>query len=275
MSISSTNNTPSFIIDSTNRLIGTATNFSYKIDIRKNNEYDSVCLILAEIPKTYYTLNSPNNTFYLTEDGFPAVLITMLEGNYNIENFLIIMKDLLDTNSPNSWIYTVGYPDPFTELDTGKITYTVIGPTTVQPILTMIGHTIHKLFGFGEDSINTFVSGSLTSTKMVRFQYTDMITIKSNICSNYGNSDADPSILARIPTSGFNDGETIKFIIPDLYDGMRELVNVNQGDITIIILDSHNQVIDLNGSEIKLTLLMFKHNEADEKIINLIKQLEI
>jgi hypothetical protein len=99
-----------FIINSADRISGTNGNFQYKIDMPKNSGYDRVCLLQALIPKSYYLVASPFNTFTLSENGVNT-LITVTPGNYNVRSWITLMGALLTTSSSQGYVYAIAFPN--------------------------------------------------------------------------------------------------------------------------------------------------------------------
>ena len=54
-----------FYIDSQNRTAGTSGNFSINLAMPPNNKYDRIVVMQAAIPKSFYLVSSPYNTFQL------------------------------------------------------------------------------------------------------------------------------------------------------------------------------------------------------------------
>ena len=84
-----------FIVDSSQALSGNASSFTYQMNIPKGVGFDRVVVLQAILPKSFYLVNSPNNTFTLQENGV-NVTITIPEGNYNVKSFQTILTYLWD-----------------------------------------------------------------------------------------------------------------------------------------------------------------------------------
>ena len=65
-------NHSTFFIDSQNRTSGTSGNFSINLMMPPNNTYNRIILMQASIPKSFYLVSSPNNTFTLYEPGISS-----------------------------------------------------------------------------------------------------------------------------------------------------------------------------------------------------------
>lgn len=278
---------PSFIIDSANRddKIGSdgrpntnRSSFVYTIDISKNSKFNCVAMSQARIPKAWYTVQTihANNTFELHEGGSSAT-ITIAEGNYNVYSFMNILTGLLNTNSPNGWTYSITFPDSLTDVQTFKYTFSVSGNGGVQPMFefTSSSSRISELMGFDfandvYNGENPFVGDSLESYTQVYFQLTKFITVKSNICSNSGNSDSDSSVLARIDVTHVHDGDTIVWNMSSLEDASRVIPNNNSNVYTFSLFDDKGRPLNIHD-DWNIVLLLYEYNPVSEYMINDLK----
>lgn len=95
-------------IDSHARLSGTHNNFTYQLDY-KGEVYD-YCVLQASIPKSYWLIQSGQNTFTLDEIS-NQVTITIPVGNYSRSSFAYQLQYQLNTDSPNDWTYQISIPN--------------------------------------------------------------------------------------------------------------------------------------------------------------------
>lgn len=272
---------PSFTVNSKHRLHKSTTSsssFTYRLDIGDAGEYDSVTINYCTIPKFYYTLNQGvlgnddtyDNQFELSEDnGSTWTTITVPVGNYNIQNFQIVIIPLLNAASVvlgNTFTYSISYPDPSTETDTGKFTYSVTGNAGVQPQFKMNDNRIRKIMGLGCYDANgaempcIFTGDSLISDEIVDMHWTRHIVIKSNIALNAGNNSQDSAILAVIPVGTVDDREMIQFASPGLDLDSGQLSNSSGNIFEFSIHDDQDRLLDLNGGEWFMQIQLFKQN---------------
>src|SRR6185312_10323063 len=113
-----------FYINSRDRTSGTDGNFSAIVQIPQTQAFDSVVVLDVLIPKSYYLVQTNQNTFTLQE-GSQQATVTIPVGNYNRNNFQSVLQTQLRAASPNGWVHSVTYPNTTTNPDTGKYTYTV------------------------------------------------------------------------------------------------------------------------------------------------------
>ena len=134
-----------YYIDSHDRVSGTHSDFTYFLDM-KNEDYDSVVLLQASIPKSYYIVQNGRNTFTLDENG-TQVVISLPIGNYSRSSFRAQLQTSLNASSPNGWAYVVSVPNASVTADNGFYTFTVSGNGGIQPqfIPRMQTQLIHLL----------------------------------------------------------------------------------------------------------------------------------
>lgn len=248
-------------IDSHNRLSGTDTNFTYSIAFPTGIIYDRVVLLNAIIPKSYYLINSRNNTFTLRENT-TDVTITIPVGDYLLNTFRTVIQGLLNTNSPNGWTYTVTYPNINTQANTGKYTFNVSGNSGSQPSI-IITNNLYEQFGFNRNSTNTFVSDTLTSVNVIKLQVEDRLLINSNIVQ--GKSQIDTCVLQEINAAPSPDFSTIVYqcTAPEHYS---KPLNYGQNVYDFSITDEDGQVLDTNGLNNNFTLCVFRTNKIFDKM---------
>ena len=269
---------PTYLINSRDRINrnnSTDSSFEFKINLETDNQFDSVILVTAHIPKKFYTVS--NNAFFtLIEDGMQEI-ITMPEGNYNYNNLPVILKGLFDQASINmlhNWVYTITFPNINIEPDTTKLTFSVSGNGGLQPSVSFVNDIkgeAHQLLGFPHDqSPHSFIADKLISSNIVSFVRTQFIVIKSNIALNSGSGQSDTAILARIPLSDTHD-EVISYDLVQLEDGVRELGSNTSNIFSFTIFDDHDRILELNGYPWTASLLIYKSDDTTDLIKKYIK----
>ena len=287
MSSSIGKNRPTFIVNSKDRSSGTTEDFFYRLPLSKNDGFDAVSISSIQIPKTFYTLSEgrdgDDNTFVLSELGLD-ITITIPEGNYNVFNFPIVLKQNLDAASfllGHSWRYIITYPDRLTETDTQKFTFEVLGSGGNFPTFTLSDNRIREMMGLDCESGCTFsvIAGKikLISEYAVNFQWTQYITVKSSIANNAGNESQDNAILAVIPVTTVPDGSMIIYDLKNLEDQTKQLANQNGNLYSFSLYDDHDRRINLRGPDWMIQLFVYKQNNYYELAINSLrlKQLDI
>jgi len=225
------------------------------------NRFDSVCLMTASIPKSYYNMPTGYNDFFLTELGF-TTLISIPVGSYNKINLASTLSTLLtqgSTNIGNNWVYTVTNP-PTTGADTFKFTFTVSGNGFNQPIIQMTDKSPFRQLGFEQSTNYAFVANTLESVNAINLAYILRMFIKSTICDT-----ATDGVLAEILSVGSFAPQSIIFFQEfniDLNTRVFNASNINSWQFTIV--DSYGQEIDFLGIPWAFTLVFYKRNDTHE-----------
>lgn len=250
-------------INSTDRIQGTDSDFTIRIDLPRDRPYDRVVILNASFPKSYYLI--PKNSFFTLRELATNVNITVPEGNYNRKSFQTVITNLLNTNSPNNWTYAITYPDAFTSADLGKFNYSVSGNGGNQPSL-IFNNRLYRQFGFDMNSTNTFVGNALTSKNILKFQSEDVILINSDICDNGGDT-----ILHEVYSSGSPNLSNIihECLAPE--NNSRVLTTSNSSVYRFFITDENGQLIDFNGLNITFTILFYKKDTINDLLESYIK----
>jgi hypothetical protein len=244
--------------NSKDRTGGTNPDFvSNPVDLGVNN-FDSVCLVSASVPKSFFNMPTGYNTFTLTE--ITSRTITIPPGNYNRINLLTVLQTQLNTGAPVGWSYAVTYPDT-TGADTFRYTFTVSGNGATQPrfIFSTIKTPFRQL-GFEDGSTNIFTANSLTSTNAINLSYVLRAFIKSNICIN-----AENSILEELLNFGSFPSQSVMYYQQFNFDMNTRELNpdiVNSWNFSLV--DSFDQLIDLNGIPWAFSLVFYQRNNTDE-----------
>lgn len=242
-------------IDSDNRLNSTEsiTNFTYEIDIKDEDNVDFVALKFISFPKTYYLVNSPYNTFTLSENGTPRT-ITIPVGNYNIKTFRASLQTLLSTGG--LYTYTV-------QISSLTSKYTITASNTTLPIVLSFStsSTIYKLLGLNYNSTNTFSSGVLVSDNVVQFTSLAGVYLRSNIVKpdNTGFQN-----LAIIPVLNYADMSYVTHDVIDVQQlAQRSNIKGNK-TFSFALYDFDDNLITLNGGgSINIQLILWEDNKLN------------
>jgi len=225
------------------------------------NKYDSVSLMTASIPKSYYNVPSGYNTFTLTEKGVDTT-ITIPVGSYNKINLASVLSTLLTAGSVtlgNNWTYIVSNPSP-TVADTFKFTFTVSNNGAFQPTITMTSTSPFRQLGFEQSTSYPFVANVLVSVNAINLAYVLRMFIKSTICDTATNG-----VLAEILSVGSFAPQSVIFYQEfniDLNTRAFNATNINSWEFSIV--DSYGQLIDFLGIPWAFTLVFYKRNDTHE-----------
>lgn len=239
-----------FYVNSSARLSGTHSDFTYALDM-KDHDLSDVVVLQANIPKSYYLVQASANTFSLDE-GSGAITVNIPIGNYNRTNLATTLATLL-TAASASWTYTVTTP-PRTAVDLGKYTFGVTGNGGVQPTLIFAATgNIHEICGFDAGSSNVFVGDSLESVNVVKLMREDTLLIHSDIV---GGSAI--GILQEVYSDG-RDYDHITFVNRNVSHYTKPLINNNGNVYRFYLSNEEGDPMDLNGLNWTMTLCVHKH----------------
>lgn len=252
-----------FYVTSGSQLTGLNSTFQVSLQIPDNANFDRISLIQANIPISYYMVQTGFNTFTLRENS-TSVTITVPAGNYNANSFSTILPTLLNTASPNSLTYTITYPINYTENNTGLFTYTVNSSTVAVSLIMASNNDLCEQLGFNVGSTNTFTAVSGTSTlasaNVIKFISEDTIFIHSNIVDNEYND-----VLQEIYFSNNTIFSNQSWLNPDPLALSKKLsTNKSQG-VSFSITNENGTPIYLNGLSVNFTIMLYKDNDFYRK----------
>jgi hypothetical protein len=244
-------NEESYFIDSENRTSGSDdSDITVTIHLSSSVKYNRVVLVKATIPKTYYLIDAPFNTFILEEDGV-QVTITVPPGDYSRTSFQVVIEELLNTFSPHGWTYDVTYPNSRIEADTGKYTFAVSGSGLLSPSF-IFGEGLHRQMGFLKDSTNVFDGLEITSTAVLKFQLEDAVFLRTNMV----NTRSD-NIMAAVFMNTSPQFTTVLYECKDLTACSKPLSTQNASSFRFWMTDAHGHTINFNGSNWNAEIMTF------------------
>lgn len=191
----------------------------------------------AEIPNTFYIVNSSNDTIYLsllapTQD----YTITIPHGNYNVNTFITAVTPLLPTG------FTLTY-----STITCKITFT---HSSRDFILNTTNTTARDVIGLGNTN-QTSTGRILTMPNNVNFLPTARLNIRSSsfALGNFGIDGASDIIL----TIQNNGGQTARILYQN-YNNQRFLLDKdNLQEIDLRITIDNGSLCEFNGVDWYIT----------------------
>jgi len=262
MSLYDSSITPPLIINfnSKDRISGTNSNFnSLPIDLG-NNAFDTVCLVQASLPKSFYNMPTGYNTFTLKENA-TSVTITIPAGSYTRINLQSVLASLLTAASPNGRTYTVSYPAS-TVADTFHYTFTV-NSSAIAVQFIFSSTSPYRQLGF-EIGTYTFTAGvgssTLESVNSLNLSYILRAFIKTNLVA-----DATDSILEEILNFGSYPASSVVHYQQYNFDmNSRKLSPTSKTSWNFVIQDSFGQEIDLNGIPWAFSVVFYQRNKTHE-----------
>ena len=227
------------------------------------NKYDSVCLVQASIPRSFYNVATNYNTFTLREPAplLRTITITMPVGSYNKINFASVLATTLTAASlasGNGWTYAVSYPSTLAG-DTFKYTFSVSGNGVNQPSFILTTN-MNRQLGYEENTTYAFVANSLVSVNCINLSYITRAFIKSNVCLN-----AQDGILEEILNYGSFPMLSLCYyqqLSFDLNTRSYNTSSINSWNFALV--DSFDRLIDLNGIPWSFSLVFYKRNDTHQ-----------
>lgn len=247
-----------YYVNTLNKINGSNENFTYSFQIPASSGYDRVVVLSASIPNTFYLIQEGYNTFTLRENS-TDVIITIPPGNYSAKVFALVVVPLINTASPNGWIYSMSLPNQNAQASTGKFIYTVTGNSSQPSIICT--ENVNEQFGFLVNSINTFIGDQLSSFTTVNFGAESTLFIHSDISDN-GDSDVLQEIYA-------GNTQSLSYITyqcstPDMYS---KALQTNQSSIfRFSLTNEKKQLLNLHGVDMQLTVCLYKKDDTNELI---------
>jgi len=268
MSLYDSSITPPLIVNfnSKDRVSGTNSNFnSLPVDLG-NNAFDTVCLVQASIPKSFYNMPSGYNTFILTEQqggNTHPVTVTIPPGNYNRINLQSVLATVLTNASHFGYTYTVSYP-PSTQADTFHYTFSVGAPGSRTMYLTFDSRSPFRQLGFDVGTYTfTYVSANLhqlESVNALNLSYILRAFIKTNLVA-----DATDSILEEILSFGsFPSSSVVHYIQYNFDMNSRKLGQSAKNSWNFVLQDAFGQEINLEGVPWAFSVVFFQRNKTHE-----------
>jgi len=225
-----------------------------------------VVLLNASIPNTFYLIQEGIDTFVLREMPGEDITINIPPGNYSAKVFASTLSGILTGASKNGWVYSIILPNQNIQASTGKFTYTVTGNAPEHQPSIICTDKVNEQLGFHVHSTNTFINGQLESSTIINFGSEATMFIRSDIADN-----GDNDILQEIYT-----GNTINLAYvtyqctaPELYS---KALKTNQSNtFRFSLTNEKNQLLNLHGVDMLLTLCLYKRDDTNEMIKRYIK----
>jgi len=218
------------------------------------NKFDRISLVRLSIPKTYYLIDSTNNSFTLDEGGLIATVF-ITEGNYGLKTLETELALQLNTASPSAWTYTCTGDER-----TGKYTFTVTGNGGVQPVITL-SEEIAGILGFAIGS-TAFVADTVTGVNVVRLQKTDGILVWTDLCAE--NEGVLSEVFGSSP-----DFDHISYRQDNVVYTGRHLNTKSSSRATFRVLtyEKPRQVLNLNGHHVHMVIALWTRNPLDDFLL--------
>jgi hypothetical protein len=209
--------------------------------------YTTISVLNAQIPISYYLINSTNNKLVINNISY-----TLVNGNYTTTSIMVMILSLI----PSTFTMTFNSA-------TGKFTLTntagdfnINSTTTCYIILGLVAKTLYS------SSSKTF-----TFPNPANLYGIHRIKIKSNILHtrNYDSNSGSGNILTTI---GVTSGLTGVLYFLNQSNFRNIISNDVIDNIDIQIVDEYDNLLDFNGLDIFLTIQLdiikeIEHNKED------------
>jgi len=247
--------------NSKDRIQGSNSSFlSEPVDLG-NNKFDSVCLVQASLPKSFYNMPSGFNTFILRESVTDRT-ITIPPGSYTRINLQTVLSNLLTSISPNSLTYIVSYPVS-TQADTFKYTITVTPKPAFNVRFIFSANSPYRQIGFDIDTYIFTVNATnltLESVNSLNLSYILRAFIKTNLVI-----DATDGILEEILNFGSYPASSVVHYQQYNFDMNTRRYNFSSTNSwQFSLVDAFDQLIDLNGIPWAFSVVFFQRNKTHE-----------
>jgi hypothetical protein len=213
--------------------------FQQPIQIHKNTIEMRMSIVNAQIPISWYLINSNNNKIIITVNSVTTTYY-FKHGNYNINSFITEWNNSIGPG----WVLTFdSVTNKIKFVYTSNFIFTDTDPNTLFPII-----------GFNSGTTYTSSSFSLTSPFCVNFAGITSIKVKSSTF-NLGNLDSykkgKSRTLASIPVNSVGSG----YILYHNYTQYSNIFkNYELSTIGIEIQDDFLNYIDFNNVDWSMTL---------------------
>lgn len=201
----------------------------------------------AQFPYSFYNINVYNNLLRLSDDGAPAVVLTLTRGNYNANTLIAEIQTQLNNAGINHISITISSI-------TGLLTFTCQNNHTLT--IFSSGSTILKVLGFNPALDYNSVASVIVAPYPLNLLGTLKLRIASYalpIPSLDSSVDGNLNILASIPINAGNFG----LIMYENANNVQSSLNLKTLDnFDLEILDDDGNLVNFNGAYWTITMLL-------------------
>lgn len=249
-----------YYINSLYRETGNSSDFSYRIQIPTSEHYDHVVVLQASIPLSYYLIRDGFNTFIVKENDVDYV-ITLEPGNYSYQEFIDIVTQALNFNSPNGYLYEMTF-----STISAKFTFTVSNKLDSNPLGFKFTNSVAYQAGLNLNEWHYFIDDKLVSKNVVNFLPESVVNLHSDIVSE------DDGILQEIYSNNHVYFSNLVYnLTTDYMTYAKKLRTTSSNAFHFTLKDSDDNYLDTNGLPILITLLLFKKSNFEDNITEYIK----
>jgi hypothetical protein len=211
-----------------------------------SNQRILISLYSASIPISWYNIDPTQNKFILQEEMSPDVDIIIPPGNYNSRNLCSIIQSLLNSNSPNSFNYSVTYSAIY-----NKITIICDEVSANITLNFNVDDSIYKAMGFAK--ANYGFTGNITSPFISQLYDEYSLYLHCDLCNENSLNPMGriSDILENIPISSSN---SIVFYQASINQQKQLIGGTRIDSFSLSLTDASGIPIELNGADYELCL---------------------
>jgi hypothetical protein len=219
--------------------------------------YNRVAIVSASIPKTFYNVDAPYNTFILNETK-SNVTITIQPANYSFSSFASTIKTLLNANTTNAITYNV-----LASTSIGKLQISS-NSATLTTITLPASSNLYRQFGTGFATSFTLTQASPWVSPFVCLFSINVVVINSSLVKSTGVSFTAGNILQVINVNNSSAYGAISYEnFSPLSNSRDAVVSTNA---TFTITDGDGTLLNFNGIPCNFSIMFSRHDDTNTLI---------
>lgn len=235
------------VVDSTFKNNGDPNAFSIKLDMANPNKFNRMSLVSGQLIKSWYTIDSQNNTFtFYEETGVPNVyqsaVLTIEVGDYTPTTLATAIRSLMTTQSAiGGWANAI-YTGEYVPL-TGRVAFLSSLTSKFKLEIPAYPHGRNPLVNYlGFNTVGNQEVSVGAQIYMPRRVFMERFGVAQLRCTNASNNN-DNVLWNFIPT--VDSGDSIYVENSDLIGNSVVYNNYNTNDLFFSITDSLGQPIPM------------------------------
>ncbi len=222
-----------------------------------------ISILFAQIPYSFYNINVYNNILKLTLDGSPTIYtIILTRGNYNSTTLITEIINELSLQGITSISITISSITGVLTFSKSSGSFTLLNSSTIFKVLGLDPN-----LNYTSTSQKLICSYPLNLLGTLKLRIASYKLFTNNFDSSVGGNF---NIISTIPIEAGNFG---LILYDNLSDTQSLLLNKIINDFDIIILDDDNNLINFNGIDWSITLLLNITRQQPKKSINQFKDI--
>ena len=240
-------------IDSDFAKTGTPGNFTYEIIIPQN--YNRGCVLSADIPKSFYLVDAPYNTFTLTVNSI-STNYTFPIGNYSQLTFFNQFKTLVNTGSV---VFSFAI-NSLTNIVVISATGGTFNSISFSPL-----SILHRQFGFAIGSTNLASGNSISSINIGIFQLSNVVFLRSDLVMGESSS-TNTGILQSISCANNPTLTSLSYQCTVDPRVIGKAINSSRRMYSFFITDTDGFQLNLHGASVNFEILFYIDHNIDEML---------